>query len=102
MAIRLALISGHYRADRDWTDSLLAEAQARLRTWRSAFSLPGGPDGFAVVEEIRSALVSDLDSPRALAAVDRWCQQALEERGEENGNPGLVARAVDALLGVAL
>ncbi|TDB98345.1 cysteine--1-D-myo-inosityl 2-amino-2-deoxy-alpha-D-glucopyranoside ligase, partial [Micromonospora fluostatini] len=30
MAVRLSLLAGHYRADRSWTDELLATAQERL------------------------------------------------------------------------
>lgn len=102
MAIRLALISGHYRRDRDWTAELLAAAEVRLATWRAAVSLPGGPDALPALEGMRAALTADLDSPQAIAAVDRWCADALREPGQENGNPGLLARAVDALLGIAL
>ena len=36
MAIRLALIAHHYRSDWEWTDAVLAEAQARLGRWRAA------------------------------------------------------------------
>src|SRR3954463_3048136 len=36
MAIRLALLSGHYRTDRAWTADLLTSAQERLATWRGA------------------------------------------------------------------
>src|SRR6185312_7847636 len=33
MAIRLALLSGSYRVDREWSADLLREAQQRLATW---------------------------------------------------------------------
>src|SRR3712207_2831794 len=36
MAIRLALLAGHYRTDRAWTPDLLAGAEQRLDTWRRA------------------------------------------------------------------
>jgi len=38
MAIRLALLSRHYRVPWDWTDEVLIEAQRRLETWRAALS----------------------------------------------------------------
>jgi L-cysteine:1D-myo-inositol 2-amino-2-deoxy-alpha-D-glucopyranoside ligase len=38
MAIRLALVAHHYRADWEWTDAVLAEASDRLNRWRSAVS----------------------------------------------------------------
>ena len=40
-AIRLALLAGHYRSDREWTDDLLAAAQERLDRWRAAVALDG-------------------------------------------------------------
>ncbi|MYR54932.1 cysteine--1-D-myo-inosityl 2-amino-2-deoxy-alpha-D-glucopyranoside ligase, partial [Streptomyces sp. SID625] len=48
------------------------------------------------------ALAADLDSPAALAAVDRWAALQQERGGTDTGAPGLVSRAVDALLGVAV
>lgn len=101
-AIRLALLAHHYRADWEWTDAVLEEAADRLARWRAAVSRPDGPSADALLEEIRTALADDLDSPAALAAVDRWAAAQQAEGGTEEGAPGLVSRAVDALLGVAL
>ncbi|MFF3712683.1 cysteine--1-D-myo-inosityl 2-amino-2-deoxy-alpha-D-glucopyranoside ligase [Streptomyces phaeochromogenes] len=101
-AIRLALLSHHYRADWEWTDQVLQDALARLERWRAAVSRPDGPSAEALVEEIREALANDLDAPAALAAVDRWAVLQAESGGTDEGAPGVVSRAVDALLGVAL
>lgn len=102
MAVRLAVLAHHYRTDWEWTDDVLATAQARLARWRTALSGVGGPDATSTVEQIRSALADDLDAPRALAVVDAWVDTALTLGGDVEGAPGLVARAVDALLGVRL
>src|SRR5919107_1550058 len=48
-AIRLALLAGHYRTDRPWTDELLTAAQARLARWREAVALDAGPDATDLV-----------------------------------------------------
>jgi L-cysteine:1D-myo-inositol 2-amino-2-deoxy-alpha-D-glucopyranoside ligase len=101
-AIRLALLDHHYRSDWEWTDAVLAEAVGRLDRWHAAVSRPDGPPADAVVEEIREALADDLDAPRALTAVDRWAAAQVADGGADTGAPGLVSRAVDALLGVAL
>ncbi|WP_329178651.1 cysteine--1-D-myo-inosityl 2-amino-2-deoxy-alpha-D-glucopyranoside ligase [Streptomyces decoyicus] len=101
-AIRLALLAHHYRADWEWTDAVLAEAEERLARWRAAVSRPDGPSADALLEEIRTALADDLDSPAALEAVDRWAAAQTSGGGTDEGAPGLVSRAVDALLGVAL
>ncbi|MCM2578259.1 cysteine--1-D-myo-inosityl 2-amino-2-deoxy-alpha-D-glucopyranoside ligase [Streptomyces meridianus] len=101
-AIRLALLAHHYRSDWEWTDAVLDEAVARLARWRAAVSRPDGPPADALVEEIRAALAHDLDAPAALAAVDRWAADQESAGGRDESAPGLVSRAVDALLGVAL
>ncbi|GHI84537.1 cysteine--1-D-myo-inosityl 2-amino-2-deoxy-alpha-D-glucopyranoside ligase [Streptomyces xanthophaeus] len=101
-AIRLALLSHHYRADWEWTDAVLADAVARLERWRAAVSRPDGLAADALVEEVREALADDLDAPAALAAVDRWVECQLASGGDDESAPGLVSRTVDALLGVAL
>ncbi|UQA96368.1 cysteine--1-D-myo-inosityl 2-amino-2-deoxy-alpha-D-glucopyranoside ligase [Streptomyces halobius] len=101
-AIRLALLAHHYRSDWEWTDVVLDEAVARLARWRAAVSRPDGPSADAVLEQIRTALADDLGSPAALAAVDEWAAAQEGGGGSDEGAPGLVSRAVDALLGVAL
>jgi len=100
MAIRLAVLAHHYREDWDWTDEVLATAQRRLERWRSAVSGNGGPDAGSTVEAIRTALADDLDAPSALRAVDTWCDASLSVGGDVIGAPGVLARSVDALLGV--
>lgn len=102
MAIRLALLAGHYRADREWTSELLKESEERLALWRQAAQLETSGAADDLVEEIRSALADDLDSPAALRAVDAWAQTAITEGGSDAAAPKLMRSAVDALLGVAL
>jgi L-cysteine:1D-myo-inositol 2-amino-2-deoxy-alpha-D-glucopyranoside ligase len=131
MAVRLALLAGHYRADRDWTAAGLAVAEGRLGQWRAAVAragaardgrVPAGgaPAGGApaggvppaewipaepVLAAVRERMASDLDSPGALAAVDQWAARIL---GAATLPPGsaegavLVRDTADALLGVAL
>ncbi len=122
MAIRLALIAEHYRADREWTDDVLKTAQQRLVQWREAVRRPTGPSADEVVRQLRDRLADDLDTPGALAVVDDWASAALSGQGSAghgsagpgsagpgsagNGDdaaaPGLVSAAVDALLGIEL
>jgi L-cysteine:1D-myo-inositol 2-amino-2-deoxy-alpha-D-glucopyranoside ligase len=101
-AIRLAILAHHYRTDWDWTDDVLTAAQARLDRWRQALSRPSGPAAEPVLEQVRVALADDLDAPSALAAVDRWADTQLTRGGDAEGAPGVVSRAIDALLGVRL
>ena len=101
-AIRLGLLAGHYRADRLWSPQVLDEAIARLHRWRAAAALPDGPDASDVVARVRGYLADDLDTPKAIAALDGWATDALEYGGHYTEAPNLVATAADALLGVDL
>jgi L-cysteine:1D-myo-inositol 2-amino-2-deoxy-alpha-D-glucopyranoside ligase len=122
MAIRLALLSHHYREEWEWTDTELAVGQARLQRWRAAVAdadaddsadagtgvggVGGVGDGAVVgspaatvsptVAAMRAALANDLDAPGALEAVDVWAA------GAQHHDHAQVKDAVDALLGVAL
>jgi L-cysteine:1D-myo-inositol 2-amino-2-deoxy-alpha-D-glucopyranoside ligase len=102
MAVRLALLAGHWRSDRSWETELLRAAEARLAAWREAVSLDAGPVAEETVARLRTHLADDLDTPKALAAVDAWASEARQRRGRDTTAPGLVKIAVDALLGVAL
>jgi len=101
-AVRLALLAGHYRSDRDWTDELLAMAEHRLAQWRSAVALPAGPDAHPVLAAVRRQLADDLDAPAALATIDRWAYDAQLRRDRDPAAPALVRDLADALLGIAL
>ncbi|AGF72487.1 cysteine--1-D-myo-inosityl 2-amino-2-deoxy-alpha-D-glucopyranoside ligase [Corynebacterium halotolerans] len=100
-AIRLGVFAGHYRADRDWSDEVLATAEARLARWREALASPGSvATARELVQDVRTRLADDLDTPGALRAIDAW---ATGDRGtDEEGAAGVVSTAVDALLGVHL
>lgn len=101
-AIRLAVLSHHYREDWSWTDEGLSAAEARLARWTRAAALEAGPPADATVADMRAAVSDDLDTPEALAAVDRWADDALTRGGSDPSAPARVRAAVDALLGVQL
>ena len=102
MAIRLALLSHHYRSDWEWKAEILEDAIARLGRWRAAVACPAGPDGVNLLARMRTCLADDLDAPMALAAVDAWADGALAGDTADPEAPALVRAAVDALLGIAL
>ncbi|MFV0493961.1 cysteine--1-D-myo-inosityl 2-amino-2-deoxy-alpha-D-glucopyranoside ligase [Mycobacterium sp.] len=101
-AVRLGLLAGHYRADRSWSTQVLDDAVKRLHRWRTATSLPAGPDAYDVLTRVRRYLADDLDTPKAVAALDGWTTDAMEYGGHDETAPATVASAIDALLGVAL
>ncbi len=102
MAIRLALLSQHYRSDWEWTPDQLATATRRLALWRSVqergAALPAGP----VIAELRRALRRDLDAPLALQLVDDWATASISGEGDDPKAFSELSIAVDALLGIAL
>ena len=105
MAVRLAIISHHYRADWDWTAGSLSAATDRLARWRAAVAASGDSAsaagaGQAVLAAMRERLADDLDSPGAIAVVDDWA--ASVRAGQGAGSGPLVRAAADALLGIEL
>ena len=71
-AVRLALLSHHYRPDWEWSDADLERAAARLSAWR-AVDGPADDDGDADEDglwRVRACLDDDLDTPGALACLD--------------------------------
>ena len=105
IAIRLALLAHHYRTDWEWHAEDLERAEARLARWREAVSRPDAPSADPLLAELRERLADDLDAPGALKAMDEWAESALAPAADavaDPGAPGLAARALDALLGVAL
>ncbi len=102
MAVRLGLLSGHYRADREWTDEVRKVGEQRVARWREAAAAPSGPSGAGLLDAVREALANDLDAPAALAVVDAWADAALSGAGDDVSAPAMMAQGVDALLGVRL
>ena len=102
MAVRLALLGHHYRTDWSWTEQDLTTAEGRLARWQDAVARPAGPAADDTLDSLRRHLADDLDAPGAVAAVDRWVAEAEHGRGTDEGAPGVVSRAVNALLGIRL
>ncbi|MEE6259907.1 cysteine--1-D-myo-inosityl 2-amino-2-deoxy-alpha-D-glucopyranoside ligase [Plantactinospora sonchi] len=102
MAVRLGLLAGHYRSDREWTDDVLKVGTQRLARWREAAAAPVGASGADLLAGVRERLADDLDTPGALARVDQWADDTLAGTGTDPEGPGLAAATVDALLGVRL
>ena len=66
-AIRLALISNHYRREWEWTSSSMTVSLAKLESWSAAKN----GDGTAGLAEVRSALDDDLNAPAAVGVLDQ-------------------------------
>ena len=92
MAVRLAVMSQHYRSTEwTWSDELLVDATDRLELWRSAGSGSGTlADVRPGLADVRRCLDNDLDVPGALTMLDEAARSG-----------GGVSEAA-ALLGVVL
>jgi L-cysteine:1D-myo-inositol 2-amino-2-deoxy-alpha-D-glucopyranoside ligase len=99
MAIRLALLSHHYRSDHMWTNSDLVEAEGLLDQMRIALSRMEVAPTDVTINAIISALADDLDTPRAIKALREWLKTT--NAGQVGGSPGELSRAIDTLLGIA-
>jgi L-cysteine:1D-myo-inositol 2-amino-2-deoxy-alpha-D-glucopyranoside ligase len=98
MAIRLTILSHHYRGDWEWFDTELEDATTRLEAWRLAF---GKHNGAANVQsEVLQALCNDLDTPSAIRIIDQWCEATNNGAEGSLESPSEMADCVDALLGI--
>jgi len=102
-AIRLALMSRHYRDDWEWTGQELVRAETRLAMWREVI-LSGREQGSSTdtIGLIRQALADDLDTPKAITAIDHWVDTAPTAPQRHAFAGADLRRAIDALLGVQL
>ncbi len=76
-ALRLALLSAHYRQPLDWTDALIEQSVRTLDrlygTLRDLAAYPGEP---VIPPNIESTLDDDLNTPQALAEIAALAGQA--------------------------
>ena len=86
-AIRLGIISHHYRTEWEWHDNLMPSSNERLARWKASV---GGDDDGALINAVRAALDNDLDTPHACSQID-----AAVSEGKD-------ATAAAALLGIDL
>ena len=101
-AIRLALLSTHYRDPLDWTEQKWGQARATLDRFYRALDLPADRSGEpSVPGAVRDALEDDLNAPLAISqmhelagAINRAADAA--ERGRLQGQ----LRSAGALMGI--
>ena len=100
VALRLALLSHHYRSDWEWTDAELPAAEDRLARWRAALPSTSRDAAVRLVSELRAALADDLDTPAVVRTLDEWAGSS-PASGDGSGAQ-LVRDLVDARLGLLL
>jgi L-cysteine:1D-myo-inositol 2-amino-2-deoxy-alpha-D-glucopyranoside ligase len=100
MVIRLALLNAPYGRDRMWTDEVLTEAKIRMQKLQSALSRNEVAPTKECVALIIASLADNLDTVRAIKAIDTWIEQT--ESGLVGGSSGELSRAIDTFLGIAI
>lgn len=100
MAIRIALMSGHYRTERDWDDELLRSGQDLVDRLLRLLSRESIPDYEMLMQEIADALANDLDTPQALALLRNYMDSSEDASGIRS--PGNLSRFLDSVLGITL
>jgi cysteinyl-tRNA synthetase len=104
-AVRLALLSAHYRQPLDWTADVLVEARRKLdRLYRALRDADGWQSTWRDCDpdpDFLAALEDDLNTPRALAALFELAREL--NRGDTDDERGAIAarlRASGELLGL--
>jgi L-cysteine:1D-myo-inositol 2-amino-2-deoxy-alpha-D-glucopyranoside ligase len=99
-AIRLALLRHHYRHGFEWFDTDLEEGTALLHRLLAAGERPTGHDPGPYAARIRAAIDDDLDTPRALDALDDLASAILS--GGDDPSAHEVLCELGQLLGIDL
>jgi L-cysteine:1D-myo-inositol 2-amino-2-deoxy-alpha-D-glucopyranoside ligase len=100
-AIRLALLTPHYRTELDWEPELLDAAAQRLARWQQASALTAAPPFDGVAAAATGHLACDLDTGSAIDVLDAWCEQALAgPAGDAPADPAAPAAFTGYLSGV--
>ena len=85
-AIRLALLMRQHRAPLDWTRSRVEEARDTLSRWTAIIDGREDPSQDHVPEDVAAALLDDLNTPKAIAALHGRARE-----GDANGLAGGMA-----------
>ena len=100
MAIRIALMSDHYRHDRMWSQGLLEKAENQLAQIRKAVEASNAAPTDIVIHKIIEALSDDLNTPKVLSILADWSSATLN--GATGGTTNELRDALDSLLGLLL
>ena len=100
MILRWALLRGHFQQDRAWSNELLEISTKEVELVRSALAQSEVADTKNVINFLIQDISNNLDTPSALDRLTKWAN--LSQSNPIVNQSGLMARAVDSLLGLAL
>lgn len=103
-AVRLALLSAHYRAPLDWNDEILSQSVKTLdRIYRAIEAVWNENIAPIIPQSILDALSDDLNTPQALAAIAELVKIANKAESIEDRNNALAALlGAGKLLGILI
>ncbi len=102
VAIKYALLKDHYQSDRMWSDATLEQAIAAVALIRTALSREWVASTDAVSSSIITSISNNLDTPRALQALEEWAHVNVAPGVDEaQRGAGDLSRLLDSLLGLA-
>ena len=99
-AIRLSLLSGHYRQPLDITREKLGEARAQLDSLYGGLREVPIQEGGEPPKEVLAALCDDLNTPLAIARLHEVARRLHKAQGEERVEIAVALRAGGRLLGL--
>ncbi|MFM9136569.1 MAG: class I tRNA ligase family protein, partial [Actinomycetota bacterium] len=76
-AIRLGLIEHHYRHEWEWSTDLMSRNERRLSAWGESLT---GREEDKVIDDARTALDDDLNTPLAVEVLDGAASRGLSVR----------------------
>ncbi len=108
-ALRLAILSAHYRQPLDFTKEKVAQARKKLDRWYRLFKDNSGIAEFATSDKLKdavdsnflAALCDDLNTPDAIKEIDRLVNEAYSEvrSATDAANAILKVKAAASLMG---
>jgi L-cysteine:1D-myo-inositol 2-amino-2-deoxy-alpha-D-glucopyranoside ligase len=100
MILRWALLRGHYQQDREWNNELLDKSSIEVNLIRSALAQSEVAQTKDVINNLIKDLSNNLDTPAALDRLINWAYSS--QSNPSVNQSGVMARAIDSLLGLAL
>ena len=101
MTVRIGLLLGRYRNDREWSNELLETGETIYQRLREVLSRQEIPDYADLMVQIVRHLADDLDTSSAFNAITTYLDQ-IDSNPAPSRSPGALSRFLDALLGIAL
>jgi len=100
-AMRYLLLSAHYRQPLDWSESALVQAVTTLdRLYRTLAESEASATGADPDPAVLDALDDDLNTPAALAELNRLSRETAHAEGAERARKAAVLKASGEVLGL--